>query len=104
VLGGRLVEMLLVDRDTTVLLGEEDVTLLRVEDGSVVAVFAGEEKELVSIETGEEELCVLAGVVEAVEAVVIITTVVKLVTVVCGERGVLAATEESTGVIPTVVR
>ena len=92
---------LLVDRDAMVLLGEEELTLLRVEDGSVVALFAGEEKELVSIETGEEELCVLVG---AVEAVVIITTVVKLVTVVCGERGVLAATEESTGVIPTVVR
>lgn len=98
---GRLLETLLVDRDTTALLGERDVTLLRVEDGSVVALFAGEEKELVSIETGGEELCVLAG---AVKAVVIITTVVKLVTVVGGERGVVAATEESTGVIPTVVR
>ena len=103
VLVGRLVRTLLIDRDATELLGEE-AKLLVIGAGSVVAVFAGKENGLVAIETNADELCVLTGAVEAAVTIIVVVTIAMLVTVVDGETVVGAAAEESTGVIPSVVR
>ena len=103
VLVGRLVRTLLIDRDATELLGEE-AKLLVIGVGSVVAVFAGKENGLVAIETNADELCVLTGAVEAAVTIIVVVTIAMLVTVVDGETVIGAAAEESTGVIPSVVR
>ena len=104
VLVGRLVRTLLIDRDATELLGEEEAKLLVIGVGSVVAVFAGKENGLVAIETNADELCVLTGAVEAAVTIIVVVTIAMLVTVVDGETVIGAAAEESTGVIPSVVR
>ena len=104
VLVGRLVRTLLIDRDATELLGEEEAKLVVIGVGSVVAVFAGKENELVAIETNADELRVLTGAVEAAVTMIVVVTIAMLVTVVDGETVIGAAAEESTGVIPSVVR